>query len=421
MLPQLPPATLLIFIPIYCSFNQFNHSHLDLMLEVLGSLFLQRFLSQPLRTASFFAPAALLLDLFIISSCQEFNGAEPLYLPQSVFTYSTVYTSNLVVPLDDARLESQSSWSPSADDADPWIIVDFQKLYAVHGVTVKKCFSERATPSACHPDQPSMKLRAFSVHFSRDGITWDQTARFCPDCIYGNDLVTEYLDAMSKDCSGSCSWNHGPVVARFVKIDSFVYTGCCHGSTPRSLRLGFLANNPSEAGTNNAACVSARNCFECMDKSRSANCNWLTPVGDSSYPAGVCVGAADGLTLNYPYYTPNQRCKSNMINCVTSNGQCFSSLAKYQCSYDTRQTEGSPVTCKQCLQQGCTYQSNFVSTSTSSSQNHVSGKCVSTALQSPSCGQYLYYYKGSGMCQPRTNLRIPQSACSKRTDADAAS
>ena len=92
--------------------------------------------SSPLRLlppmSPIFLHALSLAALFIACSCQDHNGAKLLYLPQASFTLSSAYTSSAAPSglLNDPRLESAISWSPRADDPDPSVIVDMQRLYA---------------------------------------------------------------------------------------------------------------------------------------------------------------------------------------------------------------------------------------------------------------------------------------------------
>ena len=264
-------------------------------------------------------------------------------------------------------------------------------MYAVHGVQVKQCAG-----TVCHQGAPSQNLRAFRLRFSRDLVSWESSPdRFCVDCVL-SDPVAQFL-----------SKNAGPVLARYVKVDSFEFTGCCQDSA-RSIRLGFFVNLPSNATANNAECLSANDCGDCMRKSATADCSWVSSVSGNNV-AGVCVGAKDGFILNYPYYTPNKDCAATSSNCVAIDGLCLPSRSRAQCSYDKALHLASPVTCRSCVESGCFFQSNFVSTSSSASQSSTSGKCVSQANESPSCAPFLYYYAG-GRCQPRSNQRIPSCA-----------
>jgi hypothetical protein len=347
----------------------------------------------------------VLLAAMFFTTCsgQDFNGADLLYLPQSSFTYSSAYTTNTINPVafSDARLNSIIAWSPRADDSDPSIIVDLLRPYAVHGVRVKKCAGY-----ACHVSARSMSIREFRLRFSLDLVSWESAPdRFCASCTSA-DPATLYLSS-----------NSGPIVARYVKVDSFAFdSGGCISDCSRSLRLGFMVNLPSNVTSNNAACVSASSCFECMRKAPSASCNWVSSLQDNN-GYGMCVGAKDGVGLKYPFYTPNQGCGSSSSSCVTVDSRCLTSRARTQCSYDRALYMGisASVTCKNCIDRGCIFQSNFVSTSSSTSQGQTFGSCVNGVTESPSCSSYLYYYSPSGRCQPRTNLRIPSCTPSAPT------
>ena len=104
------------------------------------------------------------------------------------------------------------------------------------------------------------------------------------------------------------------------------------------------------------ACSSATSCKDCMSLSGSADCFWLSAFSDPIIgQGGVCVGATDGLTLRYPFYTPNQGCTPASL-CVSSAGVCASSRVRKQCSYATT------TSCQKCVTSGCFWQSNFIST-----------------------------------------------------------
>lgn len=104
------------------------------------------------------------------------------------------------------------------------------------------------------------------------------------------------------------------------------------------------------------ACSSATSCKDCMSLSGSADCFWLSAFSDPIIgQGGVCVGATDGLTLRYPFYTPNMGCTPASL-CVSSNGVCASSRVRKQCSYATT------TSCQKCVTSGCFWQSNFIST-----------------------------------------------------------
>lgn len=90
------------------------------------------------------------------------------------------------------------------------------------------------------------------------------------------------------------------------------------------------------------ACSSASDLNECLAK-YPVNCNWLTVTQTYFTRGGVCVGWKDGLNKRYPYFISNQQQQPRSV---------------FQCSYPLQ----NQISCKACVDNGCVFQSSFIST-----------------------------------------------------------